>query len=303
MPKVTVLMSVYNNEKFLKQAIASILAQTFTDFEFLIIDDASADNSSLILREYTDPRIKVLTNKNNLGLASSLNIGLQQAKGEYIARMDADDISLPDRLQKQVAFMEKNPDLVLSGGTIKFIHNDRLLKYPLKSDDCAFSLLFGNCLAHPTALLKREWFLDKNLLYNPDYKRCQDYELWTRVAQKGKIANIPETVLLYRVSPEALKKHQQSGQEYPILIRKKYLKDLGVDFTDGEYNLHQKISLGEKLSLKELMGIKKWFKKIKEANKKNKTYNTESFNAFLDNKYQEITSPIYLLKNLLKYFK
>src|SRR3989344_8977423 len=114
-PPITVLLSVYNDSRFLKSAIESILNQTFSDFEFLVINDASTDNTAEIINSFSDPRLKTITNSHNLGLTKSLNIGLKEAQGKYIARLDADDISLPDRLKIQHDFMESHPDIALSG--------------------------------------------------------------------------------------------------------------------------------------------------------------------------------------------
>lgn len=292
--KASVLMSVYNNEKYLKQAIESILKQSFSDFEFLIIDDGSTDNSREIIERYNDKRIKLIVNDRNLNLASSLNEGLRLAKGEYIFRMDADDISLPERLEKQISFMDKNKDIVLSGGSVKIIGSKKIWRYPLNSDICFFNLLFANSFAHPTVVLRKNFFIENNILYNINFLRCQDYELWTRVSRLGQMSNIKDIVLFYRTSELSIRNHMQTGQEYPAKIRREQLKILGVNFSDDEYLLHQKISLGVKLSIYEIFLARHWFKKIKHANRKTNIY-PKSFNNFLDYKYIRI-----IMKNFLK---
>ncbi|MFA5095622.1 MAG: glycosyltransferase family 2 protein [Candidatus Paceibacterota bacterium] len=291
-PKISVLMSVYNEEKYLKLAIDSILNQTFRDFEFIIIDDGSTDNSRNIIKSYTDPRIRLIVNPQNINRANSSNIGLKLATGEYIARMDGDDISLLDRFEKQVKFMDKNTDIVLSSGAIKIISNGQIWRCTLTPDECSFSLIFYNPIANGASIMRRKFLLDNNLSYNSKFIRCQDYELWSRISRIGKIAVIADVLLVYRTNLNILKKKSDEDQEFQISIRKKLLETLGVIFSNEEYILHQKISLKNNLSIKELLLAKKWFKKIKEANKKSAVYPI-NFNNFLNKKYKEI---------LLQYF-
>ena len=151
-PIVTVLMSVYNGERYLNEAIDSILAQTFTDFEFLIIDDASTDSTPKILHSYDDPRIRIVTNEENLGLTKSLNKGLALAQGEYIARMDADDISLPERLMMQLNFLIDNKTVPLVGSGAIMIDEDGKsigkMNLPILAEDNYTHLQFINCFVH-----------------------------------------------------------------------------------------------------------------------------------------------------------
>ncbi|MEN6462126.1 MAG: glycosyltransferase family 2 protein, partial [Syntrophomonas sp.] len=168
-PLVTVLMAVYNGEQFLKESIDSILSQTFSDFEFIIVDDASTDNSRALIDSYADPRIRVISNAHNLRLAGSLNRGLSLARGKYVARMDADDISLRQRLEKQVAFMESRPDIGVSGSWLECFGDKRQVwEYPVDPGIIRCNLLFQNQLGHATVIMRRQLMTDKRLFYNPN---------------------------------------------------------------------------------------------------------------------------------------
>jgi len=152
-PEVTVLMSVYNGSKYLAEAIESILHQSYTDFEFLIINDGSTDLSEKIIKSYNDRRINYIKNNENIGLTRSLNKGLCLARGKYIARMDADDISMPDRFKEQVDFMEKNENVVACGTFIElFGIKTGKIKYPIKDKEIREKFIFNPPLAHPTAV-------------------------------------------------------------------------------------------------------------------------------------------------------
>ena len=174
-PLVSVLMAVYNGEAYLGEAIESILRQTFSFFEFIIIDDASTDNSRRLAESYRDSRIRVVSNPRNLRLAGSLNRGINLARGKYIARMDADDICHPDRLEKQVAFMEENCDVGVSGSWLYcFGDKKQLWDYPLTSGMIKSNLLFHNQLGHPTVIMRREAMLKNGLFYNPRFRASED---------------------------------------------------------------------------------------------------------------------------------
>lgn len=204
-PKVTVLMSVYNGEKYLREAIDSILNQTFGDFEFLIIDNGSMDGTAAILRDYRDDRIKPISNKNKLSLAESLNKGLALARGQYTARMDADDISLPERLEKQAKFLDANPAICVVGSWWKNIDKNNkvigLMRVPARDYECAFMMFAKgeNPVGHP-CVMYRTAKIKESGGYDPEYKNAEDVELWFRLNVRGfQIANIPETMILYRL--------------------------------------------------------------------------------------------------------
>jgi len=199
-PKVTVLMPVYNGEKYLRDAVESILNQTFTDFEFLIINDGSTDGSAGIINSYCDPRICLVNNETNLKLVASLNKGLGLARGEYIARMDCDDISLPDRLAKQVAFMDAFPEYGLCGTNMMITDmGGNLISsqcWPETPVPLEWTLLWENPVAHPTVMLRTRTLQEFNLNYRD--VPSEDLDLWCRLVLRAKIARLPEVLLHYR---------------------------------------------------------------------------------------------------------
>lgn len=196
--KVSVIMSVYNGEKYLKEAIDSILSQSFTNFEFIIVNDCSTDSSLDIIRSYSDERIKIINNDVNIGLTKSLNKALSQAKGEYIARHDADDISLPNRFEEQVRYLNKYVDVAVLGTSIclidetgKTVRKQLALIKPNTND-----FFKGNQISHGSAMFRKA-IMTKLDAYNELFKYGQDYELWLRVARDYKLRNLPE--MLYQL--------------------------------------------------------------------------------------------------------
>lgn len=209
-PQITVLMSVYNNKDTLVEAIISILNQTFKDFEFLIIDDHSTDNSLSILEKYAalDERIKIMKNIKNKGLGYNLNQGLKRARGKWIARMDADDIAMPDRFEKQMDFINEN-DVDIVGSWATEINEQGkeigLRKCPV-SDREIKKYIWTCPIIHPSVMFKRDKIVDIGSY--GDERRRQDYELWFRAAKAGlKFANIPEPLIKYRYADDYFEKN------------------------------------------------------------------------------------------------
>jgi len=202
-PKVSILMSVYNGARDLREAVDSILKQSFTDFEFIIVNDASNDNSPAILNEYAakDKRIKLINNEFNLGLTKNLNKAIRESKGEYLARFDSDDISYPDRLKMQVEFLDKNPNCALVGTWSDIIDGSgkimRTVKYPTSSNDVKKVLIRYNPFFHSSAMFRKS-AVNAVGPYDESWRFAQDYELWLRIAEKYDIANIPQVLLGYR---------------------------------------------------------------------------------------------------------
>lgn len=241
-PAISVLMSVYKEKpEWLEESINSILNQTFKDFEFIIVNDnPEGVEQKEVLDKYQrlDDRIIVIQNPQNLGLAKSLNRGLEIAKGKYVARMDADDISLPDRFSIQYHFMEDNLDVELCGGKRKILEDGYIRKI---SDDILCSeqeirsaMLFTSPMIHPTVFFRKG-----NLLYNDLFKVSQDYELWERYIElDNKIVNINKVVLLYRMSSTQssfLKNLEQMNNTK--IIRSRYLLFCDIDLSEEENDM------------------------------------------------------------------
>ncbi len=199
---ISVLMTAYNSEEYIAEAIESILGQTYKSFEFLINDDASTDRTWLIIQEYAkkDPRISATRNENNLGIAASRNKLILRAKGKYIAWQDADDISLAQRLFKQAPFLTANPKIGIVGGQIKFIdiNGDLFVKrYPTADGEIRKNIFRYNPISQSASMIKKECF-DKIGLYDEKYPLAGDLDLFFRIGQRFKLANLDEVILIYR---------------------------------------------------------------------------------------------------------
>ena len=223
MPSVTVLMSVYNGEYHLREAVSNILRQTFTDFEFIIFNDGSTDGTQAILTSYDDSRIILVQNETNLGLTRSLNKGLRLARGKYIARQDADDVSLPERLEKQVAFLERNPQVCLVGSAIAVLNsaNEAVTELILPTSDKELQslLLKRNPFCHGSVMLRRT-SVEQLEGYRETFFRAQDYDLWLRLAEIGQVANLPEVLYQWRFAPEAVSvRHRREQMAYSTLAK------------------------------------------------------------------------------------
>jgi len=193
-------MPVYNAERFLREAVDSILSQTLGDFEFICIDDGSTDNSPAILADFHDPRMKVVR-QANLGVAEALNNGLQRAAGDYIARMDSDDVSAPERFEKQTGFLEKNPDIAIVGSFALLINEkgekSQTVKTAVSPAGIRRALALGCPMIHPTVMFRGE--IVGTIGFYPPTPHAEDYAWWLRAAPQFQMANIPEALILYRM--------------------------------------------------------------------------------------------------------
>ena len=211
MPEISVIMSVYNGEKYLESAVESILSQSFKDFEFIIIDDGSTDKSLDLLKDFQkrDERVKIISRKNK-GLVTSLNEGISMAQGEYIARMDSDDFSKPSRLEKQFGYMKEN-SLVVCGTWAEGIDSTGVkikdMNYPSKISEIRLFTLLHNPFIHSSVMFRKDIF-EKVEGYKKFFKHIEDYELWTRIVFKYKTGNVAETLLQYRFHEDQITKKQ-----------------------------------------------------------------------------------------------
>lgn len=227
-PLVSVVMPAFNAEKYIPEAIESILNQTFKDFELIIIDDGSTDKTWNIIQEYAkkDGRIIPVRNEKNLKICKTLNKGVVLSKGVYIARMDSDDWSYPDRFEKQVEFMEKHQDVVVSGGYVEVSDENLatlyLKKYPLLDNDIRKKMFIYNPFTHPCVIFRSEELKLENPIYNHDFYDAEDYDLYFRLGKKRKMANINDVLLKYRVSSGSIsfKRHVRQGL-ITLLVRLK----------------------------------------------------------------------------------
>lgn len=248
-------MSVYNGEPYLSEAIESILQQTYSDFEFVIINDGSTDNSLSIIKSFQekDERI-VLVSRENKGLIASLNEGIELAKGKYIARMDADDISLSTRFEQQVDFMEKNEAVVVCGTWIEQIYIDgrkpKLTKYYTSSKDIKTQLLFSCPFAHPSVFIRKSILVDNNIRYNNKFVHAEDYYLWTELSRFGEFANLNKALLRYRYLEDSITRVADKQRERQQTLERIYdnaLNGVGFEASQNELSLIYHISNNDRL--------------------------------------------------------
>lgn len=276
---VSVLMPAYNAAEHIREAIDSILAQTLVDFEFLIINDGSTDNTVDIINGYDDPRIKLIHNDGNKGLIYSLNYGLGIAQGKYIARMDADDIAMDTRLEKQVSFLENNPDISILGTAFIYMGTPYEIHHPNYNEEIRIKLLDDVVFAHPTVMMRKDSIDLNNIRYNVDYSYIEDYQFWVEAAIKNlKMANLDQVLLQYRQHPQqvsSLKYNEQEDTKQRIKL--KYLS-----YYFGEY-----------LTSEELVSVHKYFDtdlpskilildKLSRTNRKLNLFFPKYFDQYID---------------------
>ena len=223
MPRVSVIMPAYNAEKYIAQSMDSILGQSFRDFEFIVLNDCSKDRTEEIILSYGDPRIVYLKNEKNMGVAATLNKGLAVAKGEYIARMDADDISMPERLDMQVAYLDAHPDAAVVGTNLERFSEGMPTEprcFSAVPAQMKVDLLFSCGLAHPSVMMRRRAIEDVGG-YDMEFEGLEDYELWCRTAEKYDVTVVPQMLFRYRVHPGQVTKNP--SEKY--LSRMRRLKD------------------------------------------------------------------------------
>lgn len=248
MPKVSVILPFHNPGKYFPAAVESILAQTFRDFEVLLLDDASDDGSSETAHEITnrDPRVKIIRSETNLSLSPQLNRGIEAADGELVARMDADDISSPTRFEKQVSVFKNFPRVGICGSiVVEILASGELSGYQweLPSDhDDIVSLQFLRCgFSHPSVMMRKSVLVDHSLRYREDYQVAQDYELWFRILQVTEGFNIQEPLLKYRRFPDQLSQASSPRKLHEVgEIRNRILEFVGLDSDENNQIMHRR---------------------------------------------------------------
>lgn len=207
-PKVTIIMPVYNGEKYLRDAIDSILGQSFENFEFVIVNDGSKDRSDEIIKQYKDKRIRYIVHTKNTGLDQTLNEEFKKAQGEYIARMDCDDISFPKRIEKQVDFLDAHPDFGMIGTQYINMNHDRVMyevgAQLFDNEEIKLGIQSMNAFCHGSVMFRTSFIKENNVEYNHKYSPYEDYELWTRIAQMTKVCNLPEVLYAYMNNPAGM---------------------------------------------------------------------------------------------------
>ncbi|MBI2843636.1 MAG: glycosyltransferase [Armatimonadetes bacterium] len=271
-PLVSVVMPVYNAEHYLREAMDSVLGQTFGDLELIVVDDGSADSSPKIIEQYQnrDSRVRPI-HQENQGVASAINTGLRTATGKYIARLDSDDVAVKDRLAKQVDYMESHPETGVCGTRCSFF-GDRGnfvgAAPPTDHKTIQSRLLFLPTLSHTSVIMRRDLIVEHNLFYSTDVGLAEDYDLWVRFSRHSKIANLPDVLTNIRTHASSTTR-RVVNQDYACvtLVHKQILTDLGIDATPEELDLHLGISICRIEKSKDYVDrVEDWLCKLLDAN-------------------------------------
>lgn len=283
-PLVSVVIPVLNGEKFIIEAVRSIVSQTYENLELIIINDGSTDRTRDMVNSINDSRIKILDNPENIGTAISTNKGIAVSKGKYIALMDADDISLPERIERQVAFLENNPEYGVCGTGSKYLGSDVVVEFPSSNDEIRVAMLQYFPFRNPS-LMMRKSILDKfQLRYDPAFKLTLDYEFISRLIPYCKVANLSEVMLLYRehekqtsrVYHEVFIEHANNVKVFQLE------RNLQISLSDKEKSLYVQIfNRNYSWNEEQLLAIIKLFLKLEKANEKVAFYNSNIFKDFL----------------------
>lgn len=285
-PQISVIMPVYNVEKYISIAVQSILNQTFDNFELIIIDDASTDKTYDIINCFQDKRIIKLQNQINKGVSATLNEGLKIAHGEYVARMDGDDVSKPERFEKQLCFMKANSDLLISGTHMEVISNIgefiRLQKKQISNEEIRIGLFFGyTSLAHPSIIVRKNLLDSFCLRYDSAFHYAEDYDLYCRSTQYAPMDNLAESLIQYRLHDESVSRkfhvQQQIDAKAALYL---HLRRLRLPFTLDQFRIHTNIAFGDTTCTIPKKEITLWFANLQKWNRLNNYFNKELFEKY-----------------------
>ncbi|HKM02190.1 MAG TPA: glycosyltransferase family 2 protein [Sedimentibacter sp.] len=288
MSTVSVIMSVYNEERFIFDAINSILTQTFHDWEMVIIDDGSKDKTVDIIKTFNDGRIRLIQNEKNQGLVHNLNMGLSLVNSKYIARMDGDDICVPTRFSKQVEYLDKHQDVCLVGSQVKTFGDRKNVWRPNDNSELLRTgMLLRPVLAHPSIMIRNDVLKENNLCYSNEYKSAQDYDFINRVAECGKIGVVEEVLLNYRIhKTQVTSKGNAEQSNHADKIRDEIMKKLSVSLMETEFIIYKKWAMEHnRTTVNEYLEARNLIHKFLIANEKTKYYDEYVFQENLERLY------------------
>ena len=312
--KVTVLMPVYNSEKYLKESIDSILNQTYENFELLILDDASTDNSVKIINSYKDDRIKLFKNEKNKGISYTRNKGVELATGEFIALMDSDDISKKNRLEVEVKFLEKYTEFDVVSSRAEVLNGEKLYKTHKKIEEFELAniqLMFRDVIINPASMFRKEFINKNNIRYREENFVAEDYDFWVECAKFTNIAILSEALLIYRTghkntSSLSLKNNYIERKNLIDKIRVQCLNNNGIYLKEEEYLLFNKIFSDPimKIHIDDIYQYKKILNKFIDIDGYDKTLVSDSVKKMLISKILELDcnklKKLYLVNFKLK---
>ena len=273
-PTVSVLLPVHNGATYLRAALESVFIQTFRDFELIVIDDCSTDDSPIIAESFRDHRLCLVRSSERLRISRALNLGIEHAQGQFIARMDADDLCHPTRLERQLAFLKKNPQISFCGSWVqRFGEKQKLQMYPLPVGPArlrAFSV-FDNPIVHSSVMIRHDVLTKLDTCYRDEFVNAEDYDLWTRLFEFTEGDNLPEVLLDYRIHTHSVTfRKAEEMDRTACRILKRELARVGMEVTDEEVLQHRRWSTG-RLDLesepRSLELAEKWLQRLLQANR------------------------------------
>ena len=283
-PLVSVIIPAFNAEKYIGEAIGSILAQTYKNFELIIINDGSTDNTAEIILSYNDERIKYINNEANAGISRSRNKGIRHSKGKYIAVLDSDDIAARDRLEIQVKYLENKPDIAVCGSYYRAFskNHSSIIRWPLMPEQIKARLFFENPIGHSTTMISSKIFKEDNIWYDESFKVALDFDLWCRISRKHNIANLPFVLADYRIHPSQVSSvpvNQRQADQIILTKQAEFL--LKRKLTEKEKTIHIQLLCRDKglnIPPPGLETITEWSELLIDTNNSNNVYDRKIFN-------------------------
>jgi glycosyltransferase involved in cell wall biosynthesis len=287
-PAITVLMPNFNNEPFLKDAIDSVLNQTFTDFIFIIVDDGSTDRSVEIIKRYADKRILLIEKKINSGIVDTLNVGLAQTTSKYFIRMDGDDLSTADRFSVLYKFMENNPDVGVCGSNIKvFGTEDEIWKYSSDKNKCKARLIYSNGVGHAAAIFRTDVLKKNNISYSDKHPYMEDYDLFSALKRHTEFCNVEKELYHYRVlQHNSTVKNNHTRLERYRDFYKTIIDELDIEPTDKNAELHLEFFIKSSLSFT-VHEYREWITLLIRQNQKANIYPQVALEEILDERWEQ----------------
>lgn len=290
MPKVSVIMPVFNGEAYIEGAINSVLEQSLDDFELIIVNDGSSDHTLDLVNAFADKRIKLINRSENSGLAVTRNEGVAAASGQYVAMLDSDDTATPDRLEIQSGFLDHNRDIGVVGSWVNVLdEKGHFTGEVWQLETCAekmpAALLFHNCLAQSAVMIRRE-LLD-SAPYRLDFPPAEDYDLWVRLAKTTRLVNIPRALVNYRCHPAGVSRRKAEVAEActkTVILAQ--LEDIGLLPGAGELRVHRRLGTGQGADADVTFGMaEQWLERLLIANKQANKYNLDAFREVIHERW------------------